>query len=252
MLCSVADSEAKLLPSGMNEDSHSPSCSYPGGSRRAPPRSVLRQRPLGNFLQRRAPAARDAFPETEIMFPLLPDSRMDAWSGGYPLDSPPDSLRRRSANGRTQGPSSARTGSSAARNRTSHDGGSRQGSQRRHAARDAGARRSVSSGFFKRIFRGTPRKYSEEAVHSARTKDGVREDPAGRSQQPRRVPQQRAHGDARRGERLVPGLLPRLGATRPPAAQGRRGRQALPQVWRHLLRAWRHRHALTSTFRNTR
>ncbi|XP_054922555.1 uncharacterized protein [Dermacentor andersoni] len=160
MLCSVADSEAKLLPSGMNEDSHSPSCSYPGGSRRAPPRSVLRQRPLGNFLQRRAPAARDAFPETEIMFPLLPDSRMDAWSGGYPLDSPPDSLRRRSANGRTQGPSSARTGSSAARNRTSHDGGSRQGSQRRHAARDAGARRSVSSGFFKRIFRGTPRKYS--------------------------------------------------------------------------------------------
>lgn len=161
MLCSVADSEAKLLPSGMNEeDSQSPSCSYPGGSSRAPPRSVLRQRPLGNFLQRRAPTARDAFPETEIMFPLLPDSRVDAWSGGYPLDSPPDSLRLRSTNGRTQGPSSARMGRSAARKRTSRDGGSRQGSQRRHATRDAGPTRSVSSGFFKRIFRGTPRKYS--------------------------------------------------------------------------------------------
>ncbi|KAL1416240.1 hypothetical protein MTO96_006498 [Rhipicephalus appendiculatus] len=71
------------------EDSQSAGCSYHGGSGRVPPRSVLRQRPLGNFLQRRAPTARDAFPETEIMFPLLSDSRMDSWSGGYPRDSPP-------------------------------------------------------------------------------------------------------------------------------------------------------------------
>lgn len=155
MLCSAADSQAKLLPSGMNEDSQSPGCSYHGGGGRVPPRSVLRQRPLGNFLQRRAPTARDAFPETEIMFPLLPDSRMDAWSGSYPLDSPPGTLTRRSPNSRTQGPSS-----SAARNRTPRDGSSRQGSQRLYATRDSGPTRSVSSGFFKRIFRGTPRKYS--------------------------------------------------------------------------------------------
>ncbi|KAL3243593.1 hypothetical protein MRX96_020186 [Rhipicephalus microplus] len=131
MLCSATDSQAKLLPSDMN-------------------------RPLGNFLQRRAPTARDAFPETEIMFPLLPDSRMDTWSGRYTLDSPPDSLQRRSPNSRAQGLSS-----SAARGRIPRDGGSaRQASQRLYATRDGRPARSVSSGFFKRIFRGAPRKYS--------------------------------------------------------------------------------------------
>ncbi|XP_077485898.1 uncharacterized protein LOC144096963 isoform X2 [Amblyomma americanum] len=158
MLCSAAESEAKLLPANMNEESQSPGCSYQGSCRMPPRSSALRQRPLGNLLQRRAPAASDAFPETEIMFPLLPDGRMDAWSGGYSQDSPPDSPQRRSANSRTLGASSVRLGSSAVRNRASRDGGSR--SQRLYATCSSRPARSVSSGFFKRIFRGTPRKYS--------------------------------------------------------------------------------------------
>lgn len=146
----------------MNEEPQSSRSAYQGNSRLPPRSSALRQRPLGNLLQRRAPAAAsDAFPETEIMFPLLPDGRMDAWSGGgYSQDSPPDSPRRRLANSRTLGTSSVRLGSSAPRNRASRDGVSRQGSQRLYATCSSGPARSVSSGFFKRIFRGTPRKYS--------------------------------------------------------------------------------------------
>lgn len=108
--------------------------------------------------------ASNAFPETEIMFPLLPESRLDAWSAGGPADSPPGTpSQRQSVNSRALAASTMRlASSSAARNslRTSLDGGSRLGSQRLSATRDTRPTRSVSSGFFKRIFRGTPPKYS--------------------------------------------------------------------------------------------
>ncbi|XP_077541444.1 uncharacterized protein LOC144153656 [Haemaphysalis longicornis] len=159
----AADSRTKLLHSAMNEDPPSPGCSYYSSGRAPPPRSVVLQR-AHNPRQRKAVAS-DAFPETEIMFPLLPESRLDAWSAGGPADSPPGTPTpgRPSANSRLLAASTVRlASSSAARNslRTSLDGGSRMGSQRLSATRDTRPARSVSSGFFKKIFRGTPPKYS--------------------------------------------------------------------------------------------